>query len=45
MSKFRFVFVSKDDSFMMPREATSALAAARPEFRFDYVAGNAMPLA
>ena len=44
MSKFRFVFVAKDDNFKFTREFTEEYTAKHPETRFDYVSGNAQPL-
>ena len=45
MVKFRFVFVSKDESFRLSREMTAPISESSPDVEFDYVANNTQPLA
>lgn len=41
----RFVFVSKDEKFMMPNEYTDNIKRENDELRFDYVRNNSTSLA
>lgn len=45
MKRFQFVFVSKDDNFLFPREETNKFEIKHPEVSFAYIANNTESLA